>query len=121
MNLQPRKESVGYGDGREFLKTTTGLEHKTSGVTLDAAQFEGDVVKGGTAIYRDTSGLFKPVGALDEGPFDGACLTAHSVKRITGQNPIVGAITKCYAHKDRCTGVTDKFAEAVKNRIIFDL
>jgi len=118
MNLQPRTEKVEM-DGREFLKTTTGLEYKTSGVTLDADKFTGDYIKGGTAIVRGAGGLFVPAGA--EGPFDGACLTAHSVKRVAGSKPIVGAVTKCYARRDRCTGVTDAFVAEVKNRIVFDL
>lgn len=123
MNLQPRTEKIPM-DGREFLKTTTGLEYKTSGVTLDADKFTGDYIKGGTAIMRGPGGFFVPAG--DGGvegadPIPGACLTAHSVKRVAGSKPIVGAITKCYARKDRCTGVTDAFVAEVKNRIIFDL
>jgi len=123
MNLQPRKEKVQM-DGREFLKTTTGLEYKTAGITLDADKFTGDYINGGTAVMRGPQGLFVPAGdggAEGNDAIEGACLTAHSVKRVPGSKPIVGAITKCYARKDRCTGVTDAFVAEVKNRIIFDL
>lgn len=116
MNLEQRTEQVA-GDGREFLKTTVGLEHKAAGITLKGSAFTGTVIKGGTAVQRDTDGLFIPAG--EAGPYDGACLTAHAVKR-TG-NPIVGAIVAASADRTRCTGVTDAFADHVRNRINFDL
>lgn len=120
MDLTQRIEQVA-GDGREFLKTTVGLEYKTAGVTLKGASFTGDIVPGGTAVYRDADGLFIPVAPGAVAPFDGACLTAHAVKRPATGNPIVGAIVKCYADRTRCTGVTDAFAAHVRGRINFDL
>lgn len=120
MDLTQRTEKVA-GDGREFLKTTVGLEYKAAGITLKGAAFTGEVVKGGTAVYRDADGLFIPVAVGATAPFDGACLTAHAVKRPTSGNPIVGAIVKCSADRSRCTGVTDTFAAHVRGRINFDL
>lgn len=116
MDLTQRTEQVA-GDGREFLKTTVGLEYKAAGITLKGSAFTGAVVPGGTAVARDADGLFIPAG--EAGPFDGACLTAHAVKR--SGNPIVGAIVAASADRSRCTGVTDAFAEHVRNRINFDL
>lgn len=128
MDLTQRIEQVA-GDGREFLKTTVGLEYKTAGITLDSAAFTGDTVVGGTAVYRQDNGLFGPAttppvdGAGVALPLTGrgACLTAHAVKRKEGANPIVGAIAKCYADRTRCTGVTDAFVTAAAGRINFDL
>lgn len=120
MNLQPRTEPS-IVDGREFLRNAVGVEYKTAGITLDRAAFTGDRVKGGTAVYRAANGLFAPVTEATTAPIDGACLTAHGVPLQTGVNPVVGAITKAYARRDRCTGVTAAFEEATRNRIVFDL
>lgn len=120
MDLTQRIEKVA-GDGREFLKTTVGLEYKAAGITLKGSAFTGDIVKGGTAVYRDTDGLYIPVATLGTAPFAGACLTAQSVKRTATTNPIVGAIVAASADRARCTGVNDAFAEYVRNRINFDL
>lgn len=125
MDLNQRVESVG-GDGREFLKTTVGLEYKTAGVTLDRAAtlaaFPDGTVPGGTAIRRGAGDLFVPVAAADVAPFDGPCLTAHAVAvSADGANPIVGAITAGYVDRTRATGVTDAFVTAVAGRLIFDL
>lgn len=118
MDLTQRIEQVA-GDGREFLKTTVGLEYKAAGITLKGSAFTGAFVPGGTAVQRDTDGLFIPAAAA--GPYDGACLTAHSVNRSATTNPIVGAVVAASVDRSRCTGVTDAFAEHVRNRINFDL
>lgn len=124
MNLEQRTEQVG-GDGREFLRSTVGLQYKTAGITLDnaafLAAFPTGTVPGGTAVRRGANDIFVPVAEADA-TFDGACLTAHAVKvRAAGSNPIVGAIIAGSVDRTRATGVTDAFVTAVAGRLLFDL
>ncbi|MYL44594.1 hypothetical protein GLV94_02965 [Virgibacillus halodenitrificans] len=125
MNLQPRTESI-FGQ-KEFLRNSVGTEYKTGGATLDASQFTaGEYVKAGTAVFKDdTSGLYHP---WDDTPdtgtaatAKGAGLTSHDVKVIAGQNPVVGVLSAGHPLESKCTGVNDKFKEATKGRLVFDI
>ncbi|MCP3026610.1 hypothetical protein [Halobacillus sp. A5] len=125
MNLQPRTEQI-VGQ-KEFLRNTQGMEVKTAGATLDAAEFpDGEFVKAGTAVFLDEdSGLFKPWDTdADTGTSadaKSAGLTMHDVKVRSGQNPIVGLLAAGHPVESRCTNVNSKFKEATKGRIVFDI
>lgn len=124
MNLQPRTETI-FGQ-KEFLRNTVGTEYKTGGATLDASKFssvaDDGYVKAGTAVYKGEEGLYVPWEDAGEegGSRDGAGLTAHDVKVVSGSNPIVGILVAGHPLERKCTGVTDGFKEEVKGYLRFD-
>lgn len=121
MNLQPRREDIIVQ--QEFLRNTQGMEVKTGGVTLNAADFTvGEIVKAGTAIYVDgASKLGRKWLAGTLGTQTGAGLTMHDVKIVAGSNPIVGVLVSGHPREARCTGVTANFKTATQGRIVFDI
>ncbi|UAK17562.1 hypothetical protein [Sporolactobacillus terrae] len=124
MNLQPRFDTI-YGQ-KEFMRNTQGMEVKTGGGTLLAADFTaGDYVKAGTAVFLGDDGLYHrwvPDGATPTpDTAKGAGLTMHDVKIYAGQNPIVGILAAGHPLESKCTGVNDAFKTATKGRIVFDI
>ncbi|OCA87299.1 hypothetical protein [Pseudobacillus wudalianchiensis] len=120
MNLKPRRETI-FGQ-KEFLRNSVGMEFKTAGATLSAASFTaGDYVKAGTAVFKDTDGLYKPVVEATPATMEGAGLTAHDVKVVAGSNPIVGILVAGHPLESKCTGVTANFKVATKGRLVFDV
>lgn len=121
MNLQPRRESI-ISQG-EFLRNTQGMEVKTGGLTLNAADFTaGDVVKAGTAVYIDgTTKLGRKWAAATVATEKGAGLTMHDVRIVAGQNPVVGVLVAGHPLESKCTGVTANFKTAAAGRIVFDI
>lgn len=120
MNLQPRFDTI-YGQ-KEFMRNTQGMEVKTGGGTLAAADFTvGDYVKAGTAVFKDVDGLYHKVVAETPATMTGAGLTMHDVKIYTGQNPIVGILAAGHPLESKCTGVTANFKTATAGRIVFDI
>src|SRR4051812_17488733 len=121
MNLQPRKETIIVQ--AEFMRNTQGMQVKTSGVTLNAADFTaGEVVKAGTAIFVDgASKLGRKWLAGTLGTQTGAGLTMHDVRIVAGQNPIVGVLVAGHPVEAKCTGVTANFKTATTGRIVFDI
>lgn len=130
MNLQPTIQKI--AGQKEFLRNSVGMEFKTGGATLDASKF-GDVaedgyVKAGTAVYLGEEGLYvpwkDPSDGGEEGEADtvreGAGLTAHDVKLVTGSNPIVGVLVAGHPLENKCIGVTDGFKQEVKGYLRFD-
>ncbi|OKL37000.1 hypothetical protein [Domibacillus mangrovi] len=121
MNLQPRKGEPIFGQ-KEFMRNTQGMEVKTAGATLLATDFTaGTYVKAGTAVFKGVDGLYHPVAVDTPATMEGAGLTMHDVKIISGSNPIVGILAAGHPRESRCTGVTDNFKVAVKGRIVFDI
>lgn len=127
MNLQPRIQKV-VGQ-QEFLRNSVGTEYKTSGATLDGSAFtavlDNGYVKAGTAVFKDTDGLYKP---WDDTPStgtpataEGAGLTSHDVRIVSGSNPIVGVLVAGHPLESKCTNVDDNFKEATKGRLVFDI
>lgn len=110
------------GDGREFLRTPRGIQHKVNGGTLLASAFTDKQVKGGTAVYQNAEGYFVPwpTGAAPEGAEQTAALTAHYVD-VTRGNDLCGFIVAGRPREDRCTGVTPEFIAATQGRLIFGL
>lgn len=124
MNLQPRTEKI-FGQ-KEFLRNSVGMEFKTGGATLDASKFsnvaENGYVKAGTAVYLGEEGLYVPWtdAGEDGGAREGAGLTSHDVKLVTGSNPIVGVLVAGHPLENKCTGVTEEFKQEVKGYLRFD-
>lgn len=124
MNLQPRKETI-VGQA-EFLKSTQGAIFKVGGITLKGSAFpDGNVIKAGTAVMKDTDGLFIPYQDAGDATAgysfpEGAevYLTTHDIVN-KGGNAIVGALIEGYVKTSRLTGVTDAFKTAMKHRYIF--
>lgn len=121
MNLQPTKIQI--AGQKEFLRNSVGMEFKTGGATLDASKFStGEYVKAGTAVYLGDEGLYVPWEDAGEegGAREGAGLTAHDVRVVSGSNPIVGILLSGHPLENKCTGVTDEFKEEVKGYLRFD-
>lgn len=123
MNLQPRMEY--FTAPTDFLRNSVGMEFKTAGATLAAADFAGALVDGyiprGTAVYRGADGLYHPWGDTTAATEEGAGLTAHDVKYIEGQNPIVGVLVAGHPRRDRTYGVNAAFEDATRGRLVFDV
>ncbi len=121
MNLQPTKIQI--AGQKEFLRNSVGMEFKTGGATLDASKFPtGAYVKAGTAVYLGDEGLYVPWKDAGEegGAREGAGLTAHDVRVVSGSNPIVGILLSGHPLESKCAGVTDGFKEEVKGYLRFD-
>lgn len=121
MNLQPRKDTIIVQS--EFMRNTQGMQVKTAGVTLNAADWaDKDIVKAGTAIYVDsTTRQGRKWLAATAGTQTGAGLTMHDVRIVAGQNPIVGVLVAGHPLEAKCTGVTANFKAATQGRIVFDI
>lgn len=124
MNLKPSTQK--YFGQEEFFRNSVGIEHKTSGLTLDGSTLEGvttnGYVKAGTAVSKGANGLFAPIAeAATADSLVAACLTSHDIKVVTGSNPIVGGVVAGHPLENKCTGVTAAFKEATKGRLVFDV
>ncbi|MCG1009230.1 hypothetical protein J4760_04080 [Salinicoccus sp. ID82-1] len=102
--------------GHEFLRNGVGVEFSTGNITLDASKFTaGTVVKGGTAVSKNTStGLYELVTAPAEGEesarLNAPMLTRHTVTvEDTSKNVHVAALTKGNVIEALTTGATDQF------------
>src|SRR5699024_2531466 len=130
MNLQPTKQRI-VGQ-KEFLRNSVGMEFKTGGETLDADAFsdvtEKGYVQAGTAVYLGEEGLYIPWkdssdGGEEEEAFavrEGAGLTSHDVKLVSGSNPVVAVLISGHPLESKCTGVPDGFKEEVKGYLRCD-
>lgn len=123
MNLQPTKLKI-VGQ-KEFMRNSVGMEFKTGGATLDHTKFssvtENGYVKAGTAVYKGEDGFYVPWTDAEEGETrEGAGLTSHDVKVVSGSNPIVGVLVAGHPLESKCTGITDGFKEEVKGYLRFD-
>src|SRR5699024_12539933 len=83
---------------------------------------ENGYVKAGTAVYLGEEGLYIPWKDPSDGGEEeesdavreGAGLTSHDVKLVSGSNPAVGVLISGHPLESKCTGVTDGFKEEVK-------
>lgn len=120
MNLQPKLVDIVVG--KEFMRTTTGIEFKTAGATVDVSEFadvtEDGVIKAGTAVGRNEDGLYVPFKA--DSDLKGAGLTASDIVTDGEDNQIVGIVLAGYANEDKCTNITDEFKDEVKGYLRFD-
>lgn len=113
MNLNPRTKE--YASQVEILHTTKGAFEKVGSLTLEGAKFTASsVVKAGTAVSVQASGLCKPWDDADTGkPY----LTNHDVIiNADKQNVIVGGWEEALVVESKLTGVTAAFKTAAGSR-----
>lgn len=123
MNLQPKKiQFENYQP--DFLITGNHLQYTAGNITLDSSELSvGQVVAQGTAVYEDEeTGLFHLVQEDTPATMKGAVLTVHAVRiEDTAVNELTSGLVAGSVWEEKTYGVTDKFKDAVKNRINFDL
>lgn len=107
-----------------FLRDAKNLEWTVGNITLDSSKLsEGQVVKGGTAVFKNTeSGLFELVQESTPETMAAAVLTSRDVQVQDVQvNESVPAIRKASVFEELLTGVTNNFKKATQGRIVFDV
>lgn len=123
MNLKPKvvSEDLKFPS---FLRDAKNLEWTVGNITLDSSKLsEGQVVKGGTAVFKNTeSGLFELVQGSTPETMAAAVLTSRDVQVQDVQvNESVPAIRKASVFEELLTGVTNNFKKATQGRITFDV
>lgn len=123
MNLKPKvvTEDLQFPS---FLRDAKNLEWTVGNITLDSSKLsEGQVVKGGTAVFKNTeSGLFELVQESTPETMTAAVLTSRDVQVQDVQvNESVPAIRKASVFEELLTGVTNNFKKATQGRIVFDV
>lgn len=123
MNLKPITNSVADSQPK-FLMSGKNLEWSVGQITLDATKFEeGEVVKPGTAVFRDPSTkLYQKVEEGTPENMEAPVLTGSTVIiKGTESNETVSGLKKGSVYSELLTGATDNFKKAVQGRIVFDL
>lgn len=123
MNLKPKVVSEDL-QFPSFLRDAKNLEWTVGNITLDSSKLsEGQVVKGGTAVFKNTeSGLFELVQESTQETMAAAVLTSRDVQVQDVQvNESVPAIRKASVLEELLTGVTNNFKKATQGRITFDV
>ncbi|MBO3062725.1 hypothetical protein [Mammaliicoccus fleurettii] len=123
MNLKPKVVSEDL-QFPSFLRDAKNLEWTVGNITLDSSKLsEGQVVKGGTAVFKNTeSGLFELVQGSTPETMAAAVLTSRDVKvQDVQMNESVPAIRKASVFEELLTGVTNNFKKATQGRITFDV
>ncbi|WP_305751685.1 hypothetical protein [Mammaliicoccus sciuri] len=123
MNLKPKVVSEDL-QFPSFLRDAKNLEWTVGNITLDSSKLsEGQVVKGGTAVFKNTeSGLFELVQGSTPETMAAAVLTSRDVQvQDVKVNESVPAIRKASVFEELLTGVTNNFKKATQGRITFDV
>ncbi|OOV78900.1 hypothetical protein [Mammaliicoccus fleurettii] len=123
MNLKPKVVSEDL-QFPSFLRDAKNLEWTVGNITLDSSKLsEGQVVKGGTAVFKNTeSGLFELVQGSTPETMAAAVLTSRDVQvQDVQMNESVPAIRKASVFEVLLTGVTNNFKKATQGRITFDV
>lgn len=123
MNLKPKVVSEDL-QFPSFLRDAKNLEWTVGNITLDSSKLsEGQVVKGGTAVFKNTeSGLFELVQESTPETMPAAVLTSRDVQvQDVKVNESVPAIRKASVFEELLTGVTNNFKKATQGRIVFDV
>lgn len=123
MNLKPVTNQVADNQPK-FIMSGKNLEWSVGQVTLDASKFqEGEVVKAGTALFRDPSTkLYEKVTGDTPETMEAPVLTGATVViKGTESNETVSGLKKGSVYSELLTGATDNFKKAVQGRIVFDL
>ncbi|WP_314347670.1 hypothetical protein [Mammaliicoccus vitulinus] len=123
MNLKPKVVSEDL-QFPSFLRDAKNLEWTVGNITLDSSKLsEGQVVKGGTAVFKNTeSGLFELVQGSTPETMAAAVLTSRDVQvQDVQMNESVPAIRKASVFEELLTGVTNNFKKATQGRITFDV
>lgn len=123
MNLKPKvvSEDLQFPN---FLRDAKNLEWTVGNITLDSSKLsEGQVVKGGTAVFKNTeSDLFELVQGSTPETMAAAVLTSRDVQvQDVKVNESVPAIRKASVFEELLTGVTNNFKKATQGRITFDV
>lgn len=123
MNLKPKVVSEDL-QFPSFLRDAKNLEWTVGNITLDSSKLsEGQVVKGGTAVFKNTeSDLFELVQGSTPETMEAAVLTSRDVQvQDVKVNESVPAIRKASVFEELLTGVTNNFKKATQGRITFDV
>ncbi|WP_204207311.1 hypothetical protein [Mammaliicoccus sciuri] len=123
MNLKPKVVSEDL-QFPSFLIDAKNLEWTVGNITLDSSKLsEGQVVKGGTAVFKNTeSNLFELVEGSTPETMAAAVLTSRDVQvQDVKVNESVPAIRKASVFEELLTGVTNNFKKATQGRITFDV
>lgn len=123
MNLKPKVVSEDL-QFPSFLRDAKNLEWTVGNITLDSSKLsEGQVVKGGTAVFKNTeSDLFELVQGSTPETMAAAVLTSRDVQvQDVKVNESVPAIRKANVFEELLTGVTNNFKKATQGRITFDV
>lgn len=123
MNLKPKVVSDDL-QFPSFLRDFKNVEWTVGNITLDSSKLtEGQVVAGGTAVFKNTeSGFFELVQGSTPETMAAAVLTSRDVQVQDVQvNESVPAIRKASVYEELLTGVTNNFKKATQGRITFDV
>lgn len=108
----------------EFLRDAKNLEWTVGNITLDSSKLsEGQIVKGGTAVFKNTdSGFYELVEESTPETMTAPVLTGHAVKiDDVDVNEQASALRKASVYEELLTGATDNFKKATQGRITFDV
>lgn len=123
MSLKPKKIQF-ENEQPDFLRDAKNLEWTVGNITLDSSKLsKGQIVKGGTAVYKNPeTGFYELVKGDTPENMVAPVLTAHAVKiEDIKVNEQASALRKASVYEKLLTGVTDNFKNATKGRITFDV
>lgn len=123
MSLKPKNIQF-ENEQPEFLRDAKNLEWTVGIITLDSSKLsEGQIVKGGTAVFKNTdSGFYELVEESTPETMTAPVLTGHAVKiDDVDVNEQASALRKASVYEELLTGATDNFKKATQGRITFDV
>ncbi|MBF0750514.1 hypothetical protein [Mammaliicoccus lentus] len=123
MSLKPKNIQF-ENEQPEFLRDAKNLEWTVGNITLDSSKLsEGQIVKGGTAVFKNTdSGFYELVEESTPETMTAPVLTGHAVKiDDVDVNEQASALRKASVYEELLTGATDNFKKATQGRITFDV
>lgn len=123
MSLKPKNIQF-ENEQPEFLRDAKNLEWTVGNITLDSSKLsEGQIVKGGTAVFKNTdSGFYELVEESTPETMTAPVLTGHAVKiDDIDVNEQASALRKASVYEELLTGATDNFKKATQGRITFDV
>lgn len=123
MSLKPKNIQF-ENEQPEFLRDAKNLEWTVGNITLDSSKLsEGQIVKGGTAVFKNTdSGFYELVEESTPETMTAPVLTGHAVKvDDVDVNEQASALRKASVYEELLTGATENFKKATQGRITFDV
>ena len=123
MSLKPKNIQF-ENEQPEFLRDAKNLEWTVGNITLDSSELsEGQIVKGGTAVFKNTdSGFYELVEESTPETMTAPVLTGHAVKvDDVDVNEQASALRKASVYEELLTGATENFKKATQGRITFDV
>ncbi|MGW7932321.1 hypothetical protein ACWEWU_11740 [Staphylococcus xylosus] len=107
-----------------FLRDGKNLEWTVGNITLDSSKLdEGQVVKNGTAVFKNTeTGFYELVTDDTPETMAAAVITGRDVTiDDKSVNVHVSALRKGSVYGEAITGLTDNFKKATQGRITYDV